>query len=949
MKTKLRVLRIAAVLGFGILPAAQPLLSGQLFGTDGALHFHRVAQLERSIRYGILYPRWAPDLGLGFGFPLFNYYAPLSYYFVLPLWWAGCSLSTAFAASIGLALWGLALAIYLWTRDIFGETAGVIASFAAVYTPAVLNYVYQWSALPGLWGLIWFVLTLWSLRRLALSGGLLSAVLTSLGCAAMVLSHNVTALIGGALLFACVVLIAILYGLRPALRAIAFLALGLGLSGFFWIPAFFEKDFVQIHQLYLPAVFDYHNHFLSLGDILAAPCPVDPNHANFVFPVSLGWVQAALALLAWWPLGALLPREIRAYRWALTLATGMLMGLVLPLSLPIWEHISLMRFLQFPWRLLTPAALGLAALAGMGAAIVARRTRRWVPIFLAGMMLFALPWLFPLRKISQPDPSPPDQIRFEVETGLLGTTAGGEYLPIWVQELPSPDALLPLYEAAAPDYIIPRLDPASIPAGARALEAAYGLTWARVTVESPEPFRIRFLWYFFPGWYGRLDGRPLPLGPDGPHGLLGADIPAGRHEVVVFFGDTPLRRWAWGISGASGLLFLIALLFARQAGREARRPEPTFGGPLSPGILGICAVLGISLTLVKTFYLDRYDNPFRRTLFDGQQVRGVDVPLEVNFGNQMVLMGYDLPTPAVRADEPIEVTLYWRILPPVETDYSVGLHLVDERGFLYGQQDNMHPAYPYPTSRLRPDQYAKDVHRLTPWEGTPPGRYTLLVVVYGPDGRRLDLRDGAGNSLGTTAYPLTAVEVRRPRRFPPVEKLPLKARLDAEMGGGLRLVGTGPLPEEVEVGQPFPLTLFWQALRPPDGNYLARLRLVGTNGTAVAEAAQAPGRADYPTSAWTAGEIVRDIWSFSVPVPCRPTRPSPCRPDHTPCIWTSSAGTSGPSPLAQTWGLCGSSSPNGTSSHPMSPAGWTFAWGKWRPCWGTVRFRLFCGPASPSP
>ncbi|MCX8067075.1 MAG: hypothetical protein N3B68_04540, partial [Anaerolineae bacterium] len=190
----LRHLLIGVIIGVGILPALQPLFSGQLFGTDGALHFHRVAQLERSLRHGILYPRWAPDLGLGFGFPLFNYYAPLSYYFVLPLRWAGCSLSTAFAVSMGLALWGLALAVYFWVRDLFGEIAGVAAALAAVYTPAVLNYVYQWSALPGLWGLIWLVLTLWALRRLVLTGGPLPTLFVPLGCAAMVLSHNVTAL-----------------------------------------------------------------------------------------------------------------------------------------------------------------------------------------------------------------------------------------------------------------------------------------------------------------------------------------------------------------------------------------------------------------------------------------------------------------------------------------------------------------------------------------------------------------------------------------------------------------------------------------------------------------------------------------------------------------------------------------------------------------------------------
>lgn len=870
-----RFLLIGIVLGVGILPALQPLFSGQLFGADGLLHFHRLVQLDRAVRHGLLYPRWLPDLGYGFGFPLFNYYAPLSYYLLLPLRWLGLPAQTVLLAGFALALWALALATYLWGRDLFGERAGFAAAFAAVYGPYILHDVYRRGGLASIWGLVWLALTAWAVRRTMARSGPGPLVGVVLGSAALMLTHNITALMGVPLLVGYVLFLAPLYGLRSALRPLLALALGLGLSAFFWLPALREQDFVQVHQLYLPRDFDYHYNFISLEQLLTPPRPVDPALINLIVPVSLGWVPLALALVGWGPVGALLPREVRAHRWALSLATLALALMTLPVSLPLWELLPPLRFVQFPWRFLAPTTLLLALLAGLGAEVLMKRASWTGPLLVLGMAVFALTWLYPLYYPPQAEPLPPDQIRYEAESGHLGATAAGDYLPRWVQERPAPDALLPLYEAAAPDYIIPRLDPASLPAGARVLEAAYGLTWARVTVESPEPFRIRFLWYFFPGWYGRLDGRPLPLGPDGPHGLLGADIPAGRHEVFIFFGDTPLRRWAWGISGASALLFLIALLFARQAGREAHRPGLTFGGPLSPGILGICAVLGISLTLVKTFYLDRYDNPFRRTLFDGRQVRGVDVPLEVNFGNQMVLMGYDLPTPAVRADEPIEVTLYWRILPPVETDYSVGLHLVDERGFLYGQQDNMHPAYPYPTSRLRPDQYAKDVHRLTPWEGTPPGRYTLLVVVYGPDGRRLDLRDGAGNSLGTTAYPLTAVEVRRPRRFPPVEKLPLKARLDAEMGGGLRLVGTGPLPEEVEVGQPFPLTLFWQALRPPDGNYLARLRLVGADGTVVAEAAQAPGRADYPTSAWTAGEIVRDIWSFSVPValPTDPTVP----------------------------------------------------------------------------
>ncbi len=135
MKTTSRVLLIAAVLGFSILPAVQPLFSGRLFGADGLLHFHRLVQLDRAVRHGVLYPRWLPDLGYGFGFPLFNYYAPLSYYLLLPLRWMGIPAQTALMVGFALAIWALAIVMYLWGRDLFGERGGLVAAFATVSAP----------------------------------------------------------------------------------------------------------------------------------------------------------------------------------------------------------------------------------------------------------------------------------------------------------------------------------------------------------------------------------------------------------------------------------------------------------------------------------------------------------------------------------------------------------------------------------------------------------------------------------------------------------------------------------------------------------------------------------------------------------------------------------------------------------------------------------------------
>ena len=46
------------------------------------LHVYRTFELDRAWREGVLFPRIAPDFAYGYGYPIFNYYAPLFYYLV---------------------------------------------------------------------------------------------------------------------------------------------------------------------------------------------------------------------------------------------------------------------------------------------------------------------------------------------------------------------------------------------------------------------------------------------------------------------------------------------------------------------------------------------------------------------------------------------------------------------------------------------------------------------------------------------------------------------------------------------------------------------------------------------------------------------------------------------------------------------------------------------------
>src|SRR3972149_5917206 len=73
-----RLLSPLAVSLFSLF-TAQPLFVRQLTcSDDGFFHIAKAVTLEALIRSGHFFGRWSPYMAHGFGYPYFNYYAPLA-------------------------------------------------------------------------------------------------------------------------------------------------------------------------------------------------------------------------------------------------------------------------------------------------------------------------------------------------------------------------------------------------------------------------------------------------------------------------------------------------------------------------------------------------------------------------------------------------------------------------------------------------------------------------------------------------------------------------------------------------------------------------------------------------------------------------------------------------------------------------------------------------------
>ncbi|MFL7811011.1 MAG: hypothetical protein AB8I80_20395, partial [Anaerolineae bacterium] len=124
------------------------------------------------------------------------------------------------------------------------------------------------------------------------------------------------------------------------------------------------------------------------------------------------------------------------------------------------------------------------------------------------------------------------------------------------------------------------------------------------------------------------------------------------------------------------------------------------------------------------------------------------VPLDLTLGGRIALLGYDLPDTTVQASETLSVTLYWRCLQPVETSYTVFVHLLDAGGQVQGQQDLPPMAGLAPTSGWVPGQVVVDAYAIPVSASASPGAHVIEVGMYDPrDVTRLPVVDGTGSPL----------------------------------------------------------------------------------------------------------------------------------------------------------------------------------------------------------
>ena len=853
---------------------------------DGAFHYFRVSAMRHALETSTqplrsAFTRYLPDLAFGYGYPFFNYRAALSYYLALALHLAGLALPLALNLVYVLSIAGSALTAYLLARDLFGPRAGVVAAIAYAYAPYQFLDALLRANMPESVALPLFPLILWAFRRLALTGERRWFLASVGSLATLLLTHNISSLLFAPFLLAYLATLWLVYRQRGHWLAVggAF-ALAFGLIAFFLGPALLEQGYAQLHMSRVTRNNDFHYNFLPLAEIFAPPAPVDTSLMNPPMRIHLGLVQAiagglglVTGLIRW------RDRERRATLVFLAITAIGLIWMSTRGSLWLWEHVPLMPFVQFPWRLVGRAILPVSLLSGALIPAISQSTnhtsrnthhasRITYYVLLPILILSALPYTYPPRGYcpTAAHPTIDDVFAYEHRSGLVGVDPEGSYFPIWIKRRPEESPLEKQYAAGGP---IARFDEALLPSGATVVEADYGSNRARLLIEAPVPFRARYLAFYFPGWQVSIDGEPVHVTPTDPEGLMAFDVPAGRHTIVVRFGSTPIRTAFTAISILS-LVILCALMPCYSRVINPKSQTPNSKPQSERRIVRDWPLLAIAVCLLtfKLAVVDRTDTHFRRPALqpDGA-LPGVDHPLNQPYADGLTLIGYDQDQTTLPADGTLRVDLFWTTRAQPTARYQTVIHLVGPDGLRWSMPDSFRPRgyakYP-PTNGWSPDDYALDSHEIESLPGTPPGTYDVVLTTFDRDTLApLSLLDEQGQPAAP-ALTLGQVTLTAPRRPADPETLDIRHQTDASLGP-VTLLGADLNRREAAPGDAVLLTTFWHTDRQPAEDLSVHLALLDRDGSPVADYDLPPSTRWHPTSGWQPGDIWRGQHILNIP------------------------------------------------------------------------------------
>ncbi len=539
--------------------AIKPLSIPGFFPIHDDTQVARVFEMTKSLKDGMFPVRWVQDLGYGYGYPIFSFYSPLSYYVGSAIELLGFDALLATKTMMGLGIMLAGVFMYLLAKEFWGRLGGIVSAAFYLYAPFHAVDIYVRGDVAEFWAYSFIPLAFYGMYKVfQTKGNFKWIVVGSLGYAGVILSHNLTAMMVTPFLIIVTLLYCYIAFKQKKLSAIRYplyaIFLGLSLSAFYFIPAFAEQKYTNVLSQ-IGGGADFKDHFVCISQLWQSQWGFGGSTLGCFDGLSFmigklhiiaSFLATGLAL-ALFILKKIIKKEEKLLIISLCVL-GLLTSVFLMLSISdyLWETIPLMAFFQYPWRFLLLASFFSSLLVGSLLWIVKCLTKnKWVEYLLASILIFlvifnGVKFFIPqtiLNKTAE-DYTNVDNIRWTT------SKISDEYLPKDFQK--------PQRES---DVVSERVifNPQDIEVTNR-IEKVQSIT---LDLNASRKTNLHFNIAHFPSWMLTVDG--VLQGNVGDNGY-DVSIAPGRHVVSMKFEETFTQKMSNLISIAGLIAVLVGII-----------------------------------------------------------------------------------------------------------------------------------------------------------------------------------------------------------------------------------------------------------------------------------------------------------------------------------------------------------------------------------------------------
>ena len=572
------------VIFIGVLAARTLIFQPGYFLMHDDLQMMRQLEMEKCFLDGQIPCRWVPDMGYGFGFPLFNFYPPLPYLVGEAIRLFGFSFAATAKINFALSLIVSGITMYLLAKEFFGRLGGVVSSAFYIWAPYHAVEIYVRGAMNENWALVFFPLIFLASYMLVREnrGKLRWMIILALSWFGLLTSHNLMVMIFTPFFAAWVILLLLLYKNYKVLPHLVFSGIwSFGLAAFFTLPALVENGYTHVREQ-LGGYFEYSAHFVTIKQLFVSrfwgyggsAWGVDNDGMSF----SIGhihWILITLlGLVIFVKLTLIFRRTVKLNSFFAKLRQHPLLFIVLFLvasgwgaafmthnrSTFIYKMFAFFQFVQFPWRFLTLVIFMFSF--ALGAISLIFRSKNKVinfvgipfrlivlTVLIAFIILFN--WNFFLPKGGRMGPLS-DGEKFSGVAWELQSAAGAwDYLPITAKTVPES------FRSTVAD---------ASSGQAKISNSQIGTSWLSFDADVESDAVIRLNQYAFPEWKVFLNQKQVSyfIPESEKWGRMYIRLLPGRYNVAAKFENTPIRRAGNVISLISWGLLVLLLIFVNK-------------------------------------------------------------------------------------------------------------------------------------------------------------------------------------------------------------------------------------------------------------------------------------------------------------------------------------------------------------------------------------------------